>query len=259
MTLDVSMLAKLLCERLCEDITIETRPDGNLMVNTHFRFPDGDSYPVHLSRAPLGGLQLSDQGHTLMHISYDHNIDTLLNGARRVLLENIITEGGLKYENGAFSLDTSPAELPDALFRFGQALTRIYDLALSIRSRTRSTFYEDLEKKLFALVDTQKIQPNFKPKVPNASNYPVDYCLVTKAEAPLYLYGIPNRDKAQLTTIVLAYFHRHSLNFESLIVFRNQAEIPKLVLARLTDVGGEMISSLESSDDLERKLVRHIG
>ena len=80
-----------------------------------------------------------------------------------------------------------------------------------------------------------------------------------KSGVPLFVYGVPNRDKARLTTIMLAYFHRHHLEFESIIVFEDQAEIPRVDLARLSDVGGDMISSLESSEDLNRKLLWRIA
>ena len=68
MTIDLDALRKLLCERLCEEVRVERRPNGALMLRTRFRFPDGDSFPIHLSKAPAGGLRLSDRGHTLMHL-----------------------------------------------------------------------------------------------------------------------------------------------------------------------------------------------
>ena len=58
---------------------------------------------------------------------------------------------------------------------------------------------------------------------------------------------------------MLGYFHLHGLSFESIIVFEDQAEIPRVDLARLTDVGGDMISSLESTKDLKRKLVKRVA
>ena len=39
MTLDTDALRNLLCERLCEDVRVERRPDGALMLRTHFEFP----------------------------------------------------------------------------------------------------------------------------------------------------------------------------------------------------------------------------
>ena len=130
MTLIPETLRKLLCERLCEDVRVEQRPDGAVMLRTHFQFPDGDRYPIHLSETASGGLRLSDRGHTLMHISYEHNIDMFMDGTREMLLERIMNESGLQWDKdgGALCFDTDPDRLPEAIFRFGQALTKVYDL-----------------------------------------------------------------------------------------------------------------------------------
>ena len=62
----------------------------------------------------------------------------------------------------------------------------------------------------------------------------MDYRIEGKSGIPLFLCGVVNRDKARLTTIMLGYFHRHGLSFESIIVFEDQAEIPRVDLARLS-------------------------
>ena len=229
------------------------------MVRTHFAFPDGDGYPFHLAQAPSGGLRLSDYGHTLMHVSYEHDIDSFLTGTRGMLLERIVDETGVHYENGVFAVETSPDELPESIFRFGQALTRIYDLTLLSRSNVGSTFYDDLADCLLALVDEARMKRDYQPEVPNAEAYPVDFRIEGKSGIPLFVYGVPNRDKARLTTIMLGYFHRHDLSFESIIIFEDQADIPRIDLARLTDVGGDMISSLESTGDLRRKILNRVA
>ena len=254
MALDRDALRKLLCERLCQEVDVEQRPDGELMLRTHFEFPDGDSYPFYLSEAPSGGLRLSDRGHTLMHVSYEHDIDSFLDGTRGMLMERITSETGLVRDDGTFHLETSAERLSEAVFTFGQALTRIYDLTLLSRSNVGSTFYDDLADCLSGLVDSENIQRDYQPDVPNSEAYPVDYRIKGRNEKPLFLYGVPNRDKARLTTIMLSYFHLHRLQFESIIVFEDQAEIPRADLARLSDVGGDMISSLDATDDLARKL-----
>ena len=259
MTLNADALQNLLCERLCEEVRVERRPDGALMLRTHFQFPDGDRYPIHLSEAAAGGLRLSDRGHTLMHISYEHDIDSFMDGTRGMLMERIMGESGLQWDGGAFCLDTSPERLPEAIFNFGQALTRVYDLTLLSRSNVGSTFYDDLADLISSLVDEAKIQPDYLPTVPNAQAYPVDYRIEGKDAIPLFLYGVPNRDKARLTTIMLSYFHRYDLRFESILVFEDQAEIPRLDLARLSDVGGDMISSLESRGDFNRKVLQRVA
>ena len=67
------------------------------------------------------------------------------------------------------------------------------------------------------------------------------------------------RDKARLTTIILSHFHRNHLDFDSILVFSDQAEIPRVDLARLSDVGGDMLSSLASREDFRRKVERRVG
>ena len=254
--LEGNALRDLLCERLCQDVSIDRRPDDAFMLRTHFMFPDGDGYPFHLSEAPAGGLRLSDHGHTLMHISYEHDIDSFLDGTRGMLLERIVSEGGIVQDGGVFFLDTSAEGLPEAIFAFGQALTRIYDLTLLSRSNVGSTFYDDLTECLKGLVDESKIKQDYLPNVPNADAYPVDYRIEGKGSEPLFVYGVPNRDKARLTTIMLGHFHRYELKFESIIVFEDQAAIPRTDLARLSDVAGDQISSMDSTGDLERKILQ---
>ena len=94
------------------------------------------------------------------------------------------------------------------------------------------------------------------PDIPNPEAYPIDYRLEGKDGGQVFLYGVPNRDKARLTTIILSHFHRIQLDFDSILVFSNQADIPRMDLARLSDVGGDMISSLASGEDFHRKLQR---
>ena len=194
-----------------------------------------------------------------MHISYEHDVDAFLDGTRGMLLERIMNETGLQWDEGGFCLESSPERLPEAIFSFGQALTRVYDLTLLSRSNVGSTFYDDLADLLLSLVDETKIERDYQPEVPNAEVYPVDYRIEGKGDVPLFLYGVPNRDKARLTTIMLSHFHRHDFRFESILVFEDQAEIPRGDLARLSDVGGDMISSLVSRDDFNRKILQRVA
>lgn len=260
MEIDIDALQKRLCDRMCEDVQLSRRPDGELMVHTHFEFPDGDRFPIHVSKTGIGGVRLSDYGHTLMHISYEHDIDNFLEGTRGQLLERIVSEAGINWNGGEFFYDSSVEGLPEAIFRFGQALTRVYDLTFLSRSRVISTFYDDLTELLKSLIDEDKMQVDYlPPELPNPEAYSVDFRIEGRSEIPVFLYGVPNRDKARLTTIMLSYFHRQNLKFESILVFEDQAELPRLDLARLSDVGGEMISSLESADDLNRKLLQRVA
>ena len=148
MTLNLEEMERKLCETLCQKVQLEKRLDGQLMLRTGFEFPDGDRFPIYVEETKLGGLRLSDWGHTLMHISYDHDIDAFMKGSTGALMEQIVREAGLDQDGGVFSLDTDDERLPDAIFRFGQALTRIYDLRFLSRSGVsrsgvESTFHDE--------------------------------------------------------------------------------------------------------------------
>ena len=252
-------LGKLLGERLCEEVQVEARPDGMLMVRSSFAFPDGDRFPIRLSEVPGEGLRLSDQGHTLMHMSYEHDVDSFMDGPRGMLLDRVLGETGLTWDQGAFCFDTTPERLSESLFAFGQALMCIYDLTLFSRAHSASTFYDELKLSLLQLVDESRIHPDYQPPVPNPEAYPVDFMLEGKDDMPLFLYGIPDQDKARLATMMLTHFHRHGVEFESLLVFADQTEIPRSVLAPLSDAGGEMVSTLASQEHLARKLRHRLG
>ena len=58
MALDTDALRTLLCDRLCEEVRVEQRPDGALMLRTHFEFPRWRPPPdpclgVGIGRAPV--------------------------------------------------------------------------------------------------------------------------------------------------------------------------------------------------------------
>ena len=257
MALDQVQLEELLCRRLCAQVRIHRRGDDVLMMESPFAFPDGDHFPIYLSETVGGGVKLSDRGHTLMHASYEHDVELFYEGARASLREQIVRESGIEEKEGIFSIETPPDQVAGALFKFGQALTKIHDLTFLSRERVTSTFYEDLRRLVFTILDEEVVESDYiPPEVPDANNYPVDYRFEGKDGRSVFLYGIPGRDKARLTTIMLSHFLLHRVPFESVIVFADQQEIPRLDLARLTNVAGTAVASLEAEDDLRRKIDR---
>ena len=149
MTMDIDALRNKMCERLCEDFGIDESPDGRLMLRSQFQFADGDQFTMCVSEVGPSELRLSDLGDTLMHISYDQDIDRFTSGTRGMLIEQILSESGVRQDGGAFHMDTSAENLAKALVCFGQALTRICDLTFLSRMTARSTFDKDLPDEFY--------------------------------------------------------------------------------------------------------------
>lgn len=250
----------VICSQLCRVVSVERRQGGQIMLDSPFCYPDGDRYPVYVTETTTGGFRLSDGGHTLMHLSYENDIDKFLAGSRGILLDQIISQDEVAFdrESGAFYVETSPDLIATALFRLGQAVTRVYDLTFLNRAHVASTFYDDLKEQLTLLAPEARLTQDYLvPGLPDTENYPVDFCLETEG-APLFVYGVPNRDKARLATIFLQHLIQNGVEFDSLLVFANQEEIPRADLARLSNIGGEMIASLNAESDFRRKLARRL-
>jgi len=254
MNIDVDILQKTLCDAMCGEVRVREKTPEILAVDTPFTFPDGDQYQLYIKVLPGGILRLTDMGHTLMHLSYEHDIDRFREGTRSMLFDKIKSETSVDEREGALCIDSSPDHLAIDIFRLGQAITSISDLGFLKRSRVESTFYDDLRESLFRVVPAEKVKKDYLyESMDNASDYPIDYWIEGR-EAPVFLFGIPNRDKAKTVTIILEHLLRANAAFESILVFSDQSSLPRADLARLTNVSDTMISSLDAESDFRRKL-----
>jgi len=259
MNLNIEQLQKNLCNLMCSEIRVVPKNDKLLRLETPFYFPDGDPYQLYIKEMPGGIIRLTDMGHTLMHLSYENDVDKLRQGTRGNLFSQILAETFVNEQDGEFFIDSTIDNIAISIFKLGQALTKINDLTFLNRARAESTFYEDLKEGLYRIIPNEKIHPDYVfPGMDNAADYPIDYYIEGKY-SPLYLFGIPNKDKARLTTIVLEHLLRVTTNFDSLLIFSDQESIPRPDLARLSNTGGEMIASLDATDDFKRKLLRKIS
>ncbi|HEY3863040.1 MAG TPA: DUF1828 domain-containing protein [Verrucomicrobiae bacterium] len=256
MSFDVNLLKERLCKTLCGEVQIRQTRQGFLQIRTPFTFTDGDTFQVYLQETSGGGVRLTDFGHTLMHLSYENDLAKLREGARGRLFEQVLATAGMREENGQFVFDANLENLGTGVLQFGQGLTRIYDLTFLNRARVASTFYEDLKERLYSLLAPEKIQTDYVlAGQRDAESYPIDFRIEGR-RGPLFLFGIAGRDKARLTTIVLEHWLRANIDFDSLLIFQDQQEIPRRDLARLSNVGGEMVASLDASEDFQRKIVK---
>ncbi len=255
MAFDLEHLQASISKSLCDTVGVHQREDGLLMLDTPFAFPDGDHYPIYVRETTSGRLELSDLGHTLMHMSYDHDVDTLYRGNRATHRERIVSQCGVREESGRFSVETAPDQIAEALFRLVQAITKIYGLTEFGQVRRTSEFNEELRQILSRKFSEKAFTPDYIVSgIPDRENYPVDYCFNGATRSPLFLYGVPNQDKARLTTINLLHFKVNELQFNSVIVFENRKSIPTKDMARLETVSGTTVSSLAAEKELVQAL-----
>ena len=256
MQINIEELQNKLCNSFCAEIRVSKKDDNLIRIETPFYFPDGDPYQIYLTEIATGGFRITDMGHTLMQLSYENDIDKMRKGSRGGLLQQIQIELGILEDDGEFYIESTGNEIHLNIFKLGQAITKIYDLTFLNQLRVENTFYEDLKDQIYTIIPEEKIAPDhLYSAMENAIDYPIDYAIKGAVE-PLYLFGIPNKDKARLTTIILERLIRHEASFESLIVFQDFDSIPRSDGKRLMNVAGDMISSLDAQEDFIRKILK---
>ena len=254
--MNIAELEAQLCKTLCGAVHVRSSGNALWRVETPWTFPDGDTYSIYISPAPTGGLRVSDQGLTMMQLSYENDLAKFREGTRGKLLAQIVADVGMSEDDGEFYLDTTLDDLGATIMRLGQALTRVHDVTFLNRIRAENTFYEDLREKLHSIVGAERLTENYVvPDIARAGDYPVDY-LISGGNAPLYLFGVPNRDKARLATIILQHLNAANVDFRSMIVYQNMVDVPRIDVSRLTNAANDAIASLDATEDFERKLLR---
>lgn len=253
--IDVTAIRENLCHAFCRDVGVTAVDQNVASIALPMTGRDGVHIMAYASQSS-GGWRISDMGSTLMRLSYENDLAKLLIGARAKLFDTVLKESGISEDDGELFLNVPADALPFGLFTLGQGVTRIEDLGLWTRGRVETAFYDDLRQIVSDVVPRDKIIENYAvPGISNSADYPVDYFVDTGAR-PLYLFGVLNRDKARLATIILQHLSRHASPFESMIVYADMDEIPRQDVARLLVAANDVVPSISEKDAIEQK-IRH--
>ena len=247
-------MRELLCEQWCSGALIADDAEG-LRISLPVHEADGDAVTLWIKPA-MGGWHISDMGTTFMRLSYDMEFDLLSSGQRAQVLSTILEAHGIEDSDGELTMVAPEGELGPALLSFGVAISRVGDLRFWSRGRVHSTFYDDLGQELRRIAGAANVHERYEvPGLSDAADYAVDF-YVSGGSTPLYVFGVPNADKAKLATIVLQRLQQADLRFESLVVPSEFNAVPPRDLRRLMNAANDMVDGFEAKEALERK-VRH--
>ena len=117
----IDILEKTIATSLKTQVRVIEEGLGRYPIFTPFTWPDGDHFNVVLIGAESGSVwKLTDEGSTLMHLSYWISCDMLV-------IDSILLRHGMENDNGVLCLEFPSHKLGDALTTYLQALTQISD------------------------------------------------------------------------------------------------------------------------------------
>jgi hypothetical protein len=234
--------------RIGEKIHLRAEGQDRFRVFTPFRFEDGDHLSIVLKKEQNKWF-LSDEGHTLMHLSYDIDLKDIEKGNRKKLISSALSTYNVALNDGQLISTVVDEHYGDALFNFVQGLVRISDVSYLNRERIRSTFLED-----FRAFASQKIPEGRRvfdwhdKKNDPDGKYTVD-CKVNSMAKPLFLFAVPTDDRCNIDTITIFHYKNQGLKFRSLGIFAEQEEINRKALARFSDVVDKQFSTLKGNEE----------
>lgn len=251
------LLIKDLRKKICSQIDLIGEGENRYRIFTPFQFFDGDHFAIVLKKENDSWI-ITDEGHTLMHLTYSINEKDLYKGNRYEIIRNALSYYNVEDFNGAYMKKVPDEAFGDTLFNYIQALMKISDVEYLSEDRVKSTFMEDFHQYFKETVPKNRIKYNwfFEDKDPNGM-YRTD-CYINGMKTPLLVYALSSDEKTRDATISLLNFEKWGKEFRSMGIFEDQEKISRGVLARFTDVCEKQYSSLASNKDRINKYIREL-
>ncbi|MEI6795563.1 MAG: DUF1828 domain-containing protein [Methanomassiliicoccales archaeon] len=244
--MDESALEHDFRKKVCGEIRLVKKSVDRYFVRTPFMFNDGDVFKIILKKDSDARWILSDEGHTMMHLSY---LDMDLKAkTRQKVINDARSMFNIEDRSGELVIVPEKEEFGEALYSMVQGILHITDVEYLNRENVRSTFMDDLKIYLQKSFPVTSIHFDYRhPTIDPKGHYLVDSVIQTKGK-PIFVYGVMNDDQCKLATMSILWYKAAQFPFLPIAVFEDMGTMGKVDMARLTDAAIKQYSSLDSAE-----------
>ena len=258
----LASFATQLRSAICQEVEIAEDSAGRYLVHVPFMFADGDHYVI-IAEHDGAGWAFTDEGHTLMHLSYTM---PRLNKKSREIIDRVLQTHRVENEQGVLRRPFKPELAADALFEFAQAITQVMDTSfLATRERAATvaddsvdmeqSFKEEFRSVVALAGRPWRVDSNYvHPKHDAARLYPVDARVNGVSHAQALIFAIRNDRECQRATITQDRWRSWGERFQSVGIFPKPDVVSSDVLARFADVGEERPPYTYDIEEARRRL-----
>jgi hypothetical protein len=244
---EISSIERSFKQKVCDEISLSQEGIDRYLVFTPFEFQDGDEFVIILKKKEAHWV-LTDENHTLMHISLWIDEDDLAKESRWSIVSDTIRAFSLKEINGELLLEVEGDHFGDALFSYIQALMKIADITYLIKERVQSAFLDDLNSYLNKIVSPDHIQGQWYEPRDKKQNYVVDY-MINRLEKPVFIFALNNEMKILKSALTLYHFEKIGVKNHSIGIFEEQENINRKSVSKLMDICDKTFSNLYSNKE----------
>lgn len=251
MNLDLNELSKQLRRLICDGIEVIPKGVNSYQVLAPFYFDDGDGYVVYL-KTDEEGIYLTDNGHTLMHLSYWLDTSQLTHdeGERGNLFNGVLKAYGVVYTGGRLTmrLPREPGSIGNYFLTYIQAITKITDIDYLSRERVRRSFLDDLIRFMKDTYGKNAQEKWSNSRLDREGTYAVDIRL-DLAKVPIYVYAAWSNERA-LNVVVSILTHKDwKESFRSLVIHEYVDELSKPNIRKVMDASDKQVSAFYGKQD----------
>ncbi|MCL2148000.1 MAG: DUF1828 domain-containing protein [Methanomassiliicoccaceae archaeon] len=192
---------------VCSSIRVRDLGLDEYMVHTGFTYADGDEFHIIL-RTTDEEWVLSDEGHTLMWLSYE---DFTMTPVRADLFERILNTNSVQNENGALTVRFDPGMSGQALYSLVQAIMQVSDLRFMSKTRVLNTFIDDIKELFKSSEMNPRCRFDLTVETPKGGVFTPD--IYIEEENPILVFGITNTDNCRDAVINMLELQRSPSNY----------------------------------------------